>query len=193
MTLALVLGGGASVWADAAAALRLANPDAVFAINDMISFWPGPVHYAVSLHPDKLDQWIKARASNPTLPPGFIDIWAHRHLGPVTKVTPDWNGSSGLLAVKVALVELKMDGVILAGVPMNRTKHFVRNRVWFSASSFHNGWMTHHKAIRTRVRSMSGWTMEQFGPPTNEWLADVGARDPDLRFVDVVRNFAVPS
>jgi hypothetical protein len=192
MTLALVLGGASCVWDDALAALRLATPDVVLAINDMIPLWPGVIDHAVSLHPDQLPGWIAAREANSTLPAGFKSVWSHRNGLVVTKTTPDWAGSSGLFAVKVALFELNIDGVIVAGVPMTRSDHFVRRAEWLSCGAFINGWSVRIAQIKPRTRSMSGWTREQLGAPTPPWLASINARPPDKNLIAIVKHATLP-
>jgi hypothetical protein len=185
-SLALVVGGSQFVWEDALAALVLATPDAVFVINDMIPRWPGPIH-AVTLHPDKLPGWLGQRDANGFEPPA--SVWAHRRDRNATHVADDWQGSSGLFAVKIALFEQRYRNVLLAGVPMDRTlPHFVRGRPWSSASAFLKGWRLHMAAIKSRTRSMGGWTAEQLGWPSNEWLAGIYARPPDSALMESVRR-----
>ena len=90
--------------------------------------------------------------------------------------------------VKIALIEQHYGGALLAGVPMDRSMpHFVRGRPWTSASAFLKGWRFHMSAIKPRTRSMGGWTAEQLGGPTLEWLAAIGARDPDPALIESVR------
>lgn len=181
--LALVIGGAECVWDDALAALALAAPDTVYVINDMIPRWPGPIE-AVTLHPIKLSGWLCQRNAMGLAAP--VSAWAHRPDVGVTRITDDWQGSSGLFAVKIAL-EQEHRGVLLAGVPMDRAQHhFVRGRPWPSASAFLKGWRLHMDAIKPHTRSMGGWTREQLGAPDREWLASIDARPPNQNLIDWV-------
>lgn len=184
--LALVLGGAACVWDDARALLALAAPDAIFAINDMIPRWPGRVDYAVTLHPDKLGDWLALRRDNGFGPPG--EVWAHRRAEHVTKFTNDWAGSSGLFSIKIAIGE-GFGGVVVAGVPMDSSEHFVRGKPWGSARAFQKGWIKNMAAIKPVARGMSGWPREQLGPPTPEWLASINAAPPDESLIARVRSY----
>lgn len=176
MPTALILGGAQCVWQDAVNALRLFTPDAVFAVNDMIAEWPGRLDYAVSLHPDKLSVFVRAREQH-GYSSGF-QTWAHKASARdgVQKTTADWRGSSSLLAVKIAIVEEKFDAVVLAGVPMSKEQgHFKRRKPWTSAEMYRKGWHLHLGEIAPYVRSLSGWTRELLGEPTPTWLSERGS------------------
>jgi hypothetical protein len=165
-----VLGGASCVFDDAKLALGLFTPDAVFAINDMIARWPERVDYVVTLHPEKLAGWLRQRKKA-----GYgmhFQTWAHARKPnslPVDRVTPDWGGSSGLFACKVALEE-GFDKIVLAGVPMTvRDKHFVRNKEWSAATGYLAAWKKRHPLLKDNVRSMSGFTRDLLGEPCAVW------------------------
>jgi hypothetical protein len=181
MAVALVIGGAECVWNDAKEALSMFTPDAVFVTNDMIAHWPTRLDYAVTLHPEKIVEWIRRRKIAGFSEPG--EIWAHhmRSGQIVQRSTPDWGGSSGLFAVKIALEE-GFDGIVLAGVPMvPEAKHFVRKSDWVAGHSFKKAWSNHLEAIKPKTRSMSGLTKELLGGPTAKWLLSIEAApsDPD--------------
>lgn len=180
MRTALIIGGADNVWEDAEAALSLFTPDAVFAVKTMIAHWPLKVDYGVTLHPEWTAKWLRERARiTGRSDADKIEIWAHKPFGTVVqKVTPDWQGSSGLFAVKIALEE-KFDGIVLAGVPMDNRKHFTKPGAWSSFQIFLKGWQVHMPELRDKVRSMSGWTKEHLGEPTPEWLSALGVSPPD--------------
>lgn len=175
---ALILGCAECVWKDADAALNMFEPDAIFAIKHMIEHWPGRFDYAITLHPEMLAGFIKGRERR-GFPMGF-QTWAHTDRGPrgkpfakIDRVTEDWAGSSGLLAVKVAREE-DFDKIVLAGVPMqSEAGHFARKKPWVAAESFRRPWLNRQQALAPYVRSMSGWTKQLFGRPTPEWLDPV--------------------
>lgn len=144
----------------------------VFVCNDTLSVLPGHIDHAVTLHPDKWAHWrmLRDRAGFPM--PG--KLWAHRSYPGFTHWTKDWQGSSGLLMVKIAR-ELGYVHIILCGVPMTvEGNHFARQQKWNAASGFRKGWARVQGSLRPFLRSMSGWTMEHFGAPNYDWLkADI--------------------
>lgn len=186
MSLALIVGGASCVWLDCISVLKMTKPDAVMVINDMIPLWPASIDYVVSLHPEKLSHWLKERKRKQSAKTG--ETWSNHRLHDVVKrTTPDWAGSSGLLAVKIAMEE-KFDGAILAGVPMSPVKHFTRNVDWTAAMAFRNGWNAHRQEILPFARSMSGWTRELLGGPTPEWLRKITSAEPDHEMVALLEK-----
>lgn len=179
MTSALVIGSGNCVMQDAAMAMSIMDFDAFAAVNDMIAKWPYHLDYAVTLHPDRLDGWMRAREAAGH--PGEPITWSHVSRGPRGRVhrppdrqtRGDWGGSSGLLAVKIMLVEERMDRVVLAGVPLDaKYKHLGQEKDWRAAQSFRRGWRNHLHEFRDKTRSMSGWTMELLGRPEPGWIPE---------------------
>lgn len=165
--LALALGGASSVWDDEKAARELAGEfDLVVACNDIGTQYPGITHW-VTLHPDKMAGWLVQRLKNGHPLTGF-EIVTHRQHPKKYRMTGDWGGSSGLLAVKVAL-EAGATHVICAGIPMTATPHFFSKPNWRFAENHRNGWNRRKDGL-TRVRSMSGWTRQLLGAPSADWL-----------------------
>lgn len=86
------------------------------------------------------------------------------------------SGSSGLYAVEVAL-RLGYEFLLLAGIPLTGDSSLQCNdkeeeRIRFDkpfVESFRKAWENHFHTLQPHVRSMSGWTKEQFGGP-EEWL-----------------------
>ena len=141
----------------------------IFAGNDMIEKLPDDIAHAITLHPDKLQLWLPRRRAA-----GFNQpekVWAHRNYeGAVTHWTRDWSGSTGLFCVKVAR-ENGFVHVVLCGVPMTvEGKHFVRDQPWNAALGFQRGWNARLHELRPYVRSYGGWTQNQLGAPTEDWL-----------------------
>lgn len=174
MRSALILGDAAGVHVEAAEAQCLFSPDVVIAVNNIGITWPHVDHW-VTLHIDDCPNWcglaeaVRRRAlaglNTPT-------TWAHKPARGVDRHTEDWTGGSGLLAVKIAIFELGIERVVLGGMPMSdAVPHFYTSEPWRQAPRYHRGWIAHHKEIAPFVRSMSGWTREQFGPPDKQWLA----------------------
>lgn len=142
---------------------------ATFVCNDTLTIFPYHVNYAVTLHPEKMPGWLHERHKNGH-PLPYDQSWCHRSYLGFTNHTRDWQGSSGLFMVKIAL-EQGFTHVILCGVPMTvEGDHIIRHKPWNSAGGFVRGWQRHIREIRANVRSMSGWTQEQLGAPDYIWL-----------------------
>lgn len=189
---ALVLGSGAGVWQEIAAAQALGEFRGVVACNEMISHWPGALSAAVSLHPEKMPGWLEARkeAGHPPVEKTAVHAeWRdwYRHIGrPETlPFTPDLvtpyrfdgqtdSGTSGLFALKVALVDLGFDKAICCGMPMTtEAGHFTMAtyQPWFGALTHRKGWQQAMPEIAGRARAMSGWTADLLGRPDATWFA----------------------
>lgn len=171
--IALVICGGGDPLAEYRAARELIGdkPFATFAGNDMIGDFPDHLDHACTLHPVKLPGWLYERERN-----GFEKsgrVWAYRfhQNGLVTDSIADWGGSTGLFCTKVART-LGYVHVILCGVPMSKEiEHYRRKgQDWHAALAFRRGWNTYLNQLKPHIRSMSGWTREQFGAPTQPWI-----------------------
>jgi hypothetical protein len=173
---ALILGDGACVREDAAAALELFEPFNTIACSNIGIDWEGPVHIWATLHPSPCKDWIgivEAVNKRVSLGRNRPQIWGHQPRVGIDFATRDWGGSTGLFAVKVAL-ERGFQKIVLAGVPMetHHGHYYAKNIPWTSAPNFHRGWKQNHGKIADSVRSMSGWTRELLGAPTVEWLQE---------------------
>lgn len=181
MTVALCLGGAASVQDDWARALDMFQPDFVVACNDVGAIWPGHIDAWVTLHPEKLGVWRDHRRAS-----GYPDAARHFVHG---DYPPEWtelvefrfpgqgdSGSSGLFTAKAALIDLGADRAVLAGIPLGAEAHFFDAQPWNAANDFRAVWLALRREYRSRIRSMSGWTAQFCGTPTTEWLA-TGACD----------------
>lgn len=178
MPTAIVIGGASCVWEDVEKARRLFEPDAFLVTNDMTVLWPERIDYMCSLHPEKILEWLNHRNKHGFAPPG--EVWSHKQGGPrgvlhrgVDRTTPDWAGSSGLFACKVA-IEQDFKKIVVCGVPiLANSLHIVRNKHWSAAVAFQSGWKRNKHFLKDKVRSMSGWTKEFLGEPTPEWFASL--------------------
>jgi len=56
---------------------------------------------------------------------------------------------------------MRYQKIILAGCPLAAKTRY---------DEFHRGWQIRFETIKNYVRSMSGWTKELLGSPTEEWL-----------------------
>src|SRR5215475_8711386 len=53
--------------------------------------------------------------------------------------------------------------------------HFARGKPWLHVNVFTEAWKETEPVMRGKVKSLSGWTQQLLGAPTEEWLAQ--ARD----------------
>lgn len=169
---ALVLGGASCVWDDAKAAQALCTFDLTLAVNDIGMVWPEPLTHWVTLHPEKFKKWQDGRAENGFNTDYKAVTWVNgggRNCRIDAKTT-DWGGSSGLLALKVAM-EAGANKIILAGVPMTNTPHYhTPQKNWKYAGTHWPRWERHLKLFKDKARSMSGRTKDVLGEPDKEWL-----------------------
>jgi hypothetical protein len=171
---AIIVCGGGDPHAEFVDALNLCNfamKEADYFIgNDMIAEFPDYASHALTLHPDKLSHWQALRRKH-GYPMAGMTYWSHRPYTGINHYTRDWSGSTGLFCVKVAR-ELGYKHVILCGVHMQASSgHFVRKVDWKDCTNFMRGWqLTMHK-LRPYVRSFGGWTREELGCPTLEWIS----------------------
>jgi len=170
MKRALILGGAECVLADLTkhCAQYGSLPWLVIAANKIGMFYPGHLDHWVTMHPEQLAPWKKHRRRR-----GGNDdyvTWAGRRPDLVDRVTTHSGGSTGLFAAKVALVDLGCERVVLCGVPMDDTPHFIRGAVGDHYEQYRCQWEAYIQELAACVRSWSGWTRELLGAPTEEWL-----------------------
>lgn len=169
---ALILGGASTLPADRARALELLEgiEYSLIACNHAARDEPGRVDHWVTMHAELLPMWMKERAKHRRPPAG--QLWTARHRPSKVQSTPieSWGGSSGLLCVAVAF-QLGFEKIILAGIPMQKLlRHYDDSRPWMEARQYWPAWERRMAQMRGRVKSLSGWTLEQLGEPTREWL-----------------------
>lgn len=180
---ALVVGGADCVWRDVAAAQALCQFDFVVCVKMAGIYWPTAFEYWAGLHPEYMPQY-EAERKKLGLPGGYVTVAPLlTELGTVPQQYPamervayQWKpsgitGASGLYGAKVA-IDKGASLVVLAGIPMDGTDHFVRKKPWpeGKSGSYKQGWIDAMPHIKDKVRSMGGWTMELLGAPTEEWL-----------------------
>jgi hypothetical protein len=177
---ALVIGGGASVWADVRETEHMFGPDwwdLVVAANDVGCHWPRHLDAWATLHVEKMAKWRTERdeAGHPTGYVTYARAGKKRKGIDQTIPYPFGGGASGLLAVSVAL-HLGATRIVLCGVPMTRTPHFAESNVhlpskpWSTPDSHWKKWVRSAPTLAPVIRSMGGRTAEKFGAPTAEWL-----------------------
>lgn len=178
MGVALVLGGADTLHADLAAAQALLGetPVTIVATNHAGRDHPGPVDHWCTFHVELLPTWIAARTAAGRPPAG--QHWGVTRYSippndmPVKRVE-NWGGSSGLVAVTVALEELQLRHVLLCGVPMDMAAaHYDNPAPWRDAGNYRRAWIQRREQL-AGLRSMSGWTRDMFGSPDAAWLQEV--------------------
>lgn len=177
----LILGRASAVLDEAAAAKTLASYDEVIVINVMGRDYHEPFQHWATYHPELFQNWMSRRRL--ALPAGLMywtGISNGRKLGARVKLPLQYvnfsGGSSGLLAVKVALIGLGLDRVVLCGVPMSDTPRYDDHRPWTEARSYQQAWRDEVESMAGRVRSLSGWTADLLGVPDADWLGVGNAR-----------------
>src|SRR5690606_41187496 len=134
---ALVLGGALSLFEDEAEARAMGfEPDIIVATNHAGRDREGLVDHWCSFHVELFPLWLKERRAAGRPDPG--QLWSC-HARPAPKGLPrvrkaaNWRGSSGLLAVTVAL-ELGATHVVCCGVPLRKEgEHYDKPGLWRDA------------------------------------------------------------
>jgi hypothetical protein len=149
----------------------------VIAINRMGRDYKEPFQHWVSYHPDIFPLWIRERKE--PLPDGLMywsGIYKGHRLGDPKRIKLPiqyckvFGGSSGMLAIRVAIDGLGLDRIVLAGVPMDNTPRYDDKTAWREADAYWITWIEQAPWMAGRVRSMSGRTSTLLGTPDAAWL-----------------------
>lgn len=170
---ALILGGAACLWNDLLALTELNGGrewDAtVIAVNEAGIHYPGHIDHWVSLHPDKFRIWEPRRTGD-----RVYETWGRKPRPEIGErphhVVRHPGGSSGMLAVVVAREELKLEPVVLCGVPLDDSPHLGDDKPWKDFKVFTPDWERLAPDLMGKVKSMSGWTAKLLGSPDAAWL-----------------------
>jgi len=81
-------------------------------------------------------------------------------------------GNSALLGV-LAGIKLGYEKIIVCGCPL-----MGKNDKQYDYANFRAGWTAKLAMIKDKTRSMSGWTQELLGAPTEEWIVGAGSSRP---------------
>lgn len=76
------------------------------------------------------------------------------------------SGSSALLGV-LAGIRLGYEKIIVCGCPLIGV-----NNKQYDYANFQKGWTAKLNEIKDKTRSMSGWTRDLLGAPTEEWILE---------------------
>jgi hypothetical protein len=185
----LCLGSAACMAEDLAAAAELGiapgvNGWVLCAVNHAGRQFDGPLPHWASMHANLFPMWTEQRRRAGR--PDAGTLWgAKRRVVPhgfPLSIAPNWGGSSGLLAVSVALNGLGADRVILCGIPIDAHQgHFDDGkRVSPDMGNYKLAWQSAERFMRGKVKSMSGHTQRLLGgAPTREWLDGTDGRSED--------------
>ena len=181
MRIAMVLGGAVTLPYDVTEYTQSHVYHEVVACNEAGVWWKGDLSCWSTLHPEKMRGWLSQRADAGLTTPRIVNVFANRkHRAALVKLeeeygtkvvqTPiNWgkgSGSSGLFALKAAFEVVDCDAAVLCGIPMSPQKNMFRlQSTEWNPRAYRKGWTHIPPDIRSRVRSMSGWTKEQFGYP----------------------------
>lgn len=158
----IIIGSAPCAMADLAA-LPLISCDHMLVGLDSVDIWLGRAEYLITYHPEDIPECLERRRSvggNTD----FIQVISHIAAPGVTMVQPHErpSGSSSLLGVFAAL-GMGYERVVLAGCPLTDPEYVIKN-------NYRRGWQYHIDRYAGKVRSMSGWTKDFLGAPTEAWL-----------------------
>ncbi len=180
--IAIILGGGKTVWDDLEKTINLIGDEPFHSIgcNHAARDVDGPLDHFVTMHSELLGKWIETRRAAGQ--PEAGRLWVAEHRAPAipsaTRIKSP-GGSSGLLCVVVGL-HLGFSRMILCGVPMNANDaHYDRPRKWIEARQYWPAWERALPLMRGKVKSWGGQTARLLGVPDREWLnGDIGHATP---------------
>jgi len=168
MTNRLIITGAApDVLVDIAAVPRVCEYDLMAIGPDAADKYGWPIKYVATYHPEDLPEIRRRRERRG----GNTDyrVVSHKPGEGIDIVGPHHkpSGSSALLGALTA-IRLGYDRIVLAGCPMTGKNAKGRNY-----GDYRRGWETSLEELGGRVRSMSGWTAELLGRPTDEWILNM--------------------
>jgi hypothetical protein len=178
----LIVGCANNLWKDVEQARKIGEFDATYCVKLAGVYWPAKFQVWVTLHPERMGHMEEERHKL-GYPNGYDIVAPLKDEAPayayavrsMRQVSYRYDNktrspSSGVYAVKVAL-EDGFDRIVLAGVPLDGSKHFKRSEPWREADVYMHGFKDYQLHFAGRVRSMSGRTREALGFPTAAWLA----------------------
>lgn len=183
---AVILGGAGCLFDDIEIARAFGPYDAVYAVNDALINYSGIVDCAVTLHPEKLPEWLAGRTVKGWSDPRNI-IAERDYKGLVSEIREyRWpgqsrSGSSGFFAAKCA-IEDGFTHIVLAGVPMDAEQgHVGDQQPWDEVEMFWSAWIDQRHRLQPHVRSVSGRTASLLGVPTFEWRFGANPTVPEAQ------------
>jgi len=168
----VVVGCAECVWDDISSVSF--NGKDVLVLSDMGMFFPGTITHWASCHPNIIvgGKLVRDQRRYHEDFLSHIPDYAAPKIGDVTWTIPKLAGTSGMFGTLIG-IGLGYTKIILAGIPLNRSGHFwnPKIKVKFDKSGIRLSWQQiSQKIFNNKVRSLSGWTRELLGSPTEEWL-----------------------
>ncbi len=189
-----IMGGAECIWKDMQGVAALFDkhlkpewndediPGDIMAVNDIGAYWQGKLRHWVTLHGMYMAGWRKFRMKHNFGAGSHVHTHSYREPGrgePQEGIDIIWDienvgGTSGLFACRVAFA-LGYSKIILAGIPMDNSRHFF-DAPWYGGVPLESHpemlvWVqARDECFNGRVRSMSGRTKMWLGEPTKEWL-----------------------
>ena len=164
-----ITGSAPCVLMDIAALPRVCAYDFMAIGMDAVHLYMWPILYVATFHPADIPEIYRRRAAIC----GNTDFRiisqeqrddVHIHIPNGEWWTP--SGSSALLGVQAAIQRLGYERIVLCGCPLRGKNHAGNDY----NLDFSRGWIARRAELGGKVRSMSGWTQEFLGGPTEEWL-----------------------
>lgn len=171
----LVVGSAPCVGSDIYSALSLptapcvpvsASMDFILIGLDSVDKCLWPAKYFATYHPAEIQQ-SKERRAKAGGNTDWVVISHQQKDGLVDIIIPlvgTPSGSSALLGIHAGIAE-GYKKIVVCGCPLTG-----KNDKGSSYEVFRAGWTAKLAEIKDKVRSMSGWTRELLGAPTEEWL-----------------------
>ena len=136
--------------------------------DKMVHLLPFRIEYVATYHPTEIPKIKELRESGG----GNTDykVISHEQRPDVDIFEPfrPPSGSSALLGT-LAAIRLGYNRIILCGCPLTGINEIDKSNY----ETFRAGWTALKKEVHNKVRSMSGWTRELLGEPSEEWLQEV--------------------
>jgi len=163
----IITGSAPCVLIDIAGVPRVCTYDYMAIGLDAVDKYIWPIKYVATYHPVEIPR-IRERRERCG---GNLDyrVISMKVLPGVDIIEPfrPPSGSSSLLGVLAAL-RMGYRRIILCGCPL-----IGKNAAGGTYETFRKGWEARANEFTGRVRSMSGWTAEFLGAPTEEWLLNI--------------------
>lgn len=195
-TVALCIGGSRDVWKELEQAKALVGNRAsvVIATNYAGRFYRGDIDAWATLHPESFEAWRDERADR-GLNTDYraLMYYGRKKVAGTEAWRQRWNGSSGLFAAQLAFDAMDCAGAILCGVPLDQESgHFHDPGKWSVPEHYRDGFRR-ALADGAPIRSMSGWTADLLGRPTEDWLDSLNLTptahrrppEPEIRMKEV--------
>jgi hypothetical protein len=159
----IITGSAPCVLLDIGAVSRVCSYDYMAIGLDAVDKYVWPIRYCATYHPAEIQQIRKKREiAGGNSDYQIISMEPHAGVDIVEPFRPP-SGSSALLGALAGL-RLGYRRIVLCGCPLDDLKY----------KAFRAGWETFAGELAGRVRSMSGWTKDFLGAPTDEWLLGGG-------------------